>query len=373
MALFGWEQNSEGKLSAVDDIGELDLFTVTPGEPLRVSAGLNAERGSDFVLLRAGHDRPLQAGGLFLGPKILRPAQAQTAHRPNRVLRQFDKHSDDAADGQSLVDALIAWSAAAVDHPIAQFRRGQIVVQLSQWLVEQLCGAEWVHREAVLQSRRGTQFAEAFLDACANQGVAFEDVTLSAAQRAHLRRILLRLLDSRTPLLGRKLDRKPINGDLAADLDGVFNDAYADLADELESLGEPCPFDPDKDIDVGEASDIWDRVLRAAASQAGFVELVDLLRPLEAADALSRADFETMLPDDVIDLLTDWIARNRPVHLARSWNRELVEVAYWLFAKPAVAVRLNWRVATQRMLADSFSARAIRYAALRSGVLGEGR
>ena len=372
MALFEWER-SEGKLSAVDDTGELDLFTVTPGEPLRVSAALTAERGSDFVLLRAGHDKPLQAGGLFLGPRILRPAETQTAHRPDRLLRQFDKHRDDAADGHSLVDALIAWSVAGVDHPIAQFRRGQIVVQLGQWLVEQLCGAEWARREAVLQSRRGTQFAEAFLDACVRLGVAFADVTLSSAQRAHLRRILLRLLNSRTPLIGRKLRRKPIDDDLAADLDGVFNDAYADLAYELKSLGEHCPFDPDKDIDVGEASDTWDRVLRAAASQAEFVELVDLLRPLEAGDALSRADFETMLPDDVIDLLTDWIARNRPVHLARSWNRELVEVAYWLFAKPAVAVRLNWRVATQRMLADSFCARAIRYAALRSGVFGEGR
>ena len=114
-------------------------------------------------------------------------------------------------------------------------------------------------------------------------------------------------------------------------------------------------------------------MLRAAASQAEFVELVHLLRPLEAGDALSRADFETMLPDDVIDLVTDWIAHNGPAHLARSWNRELVEVAYWLFAKPAVAARLNWRAAIRRMLADSFSARAIRYAALRSGVFVEGR
>ena len=373
MALFGWEHDAEGKLSAIDETGELDLFAVTPGEPLRVAAGVSAERGSDFVLLRAGHDKPLQAGGLCFGPKILRPAETQTAHHPDRLLRQFDVCRDGAADGRSLADALIAWSAAGVDHPITQYRRGQIVVQLGQWLVEQLCGAEWARREAVLQSRRGTKFAEAFLDACGSLGAGFGDVPLSAAQHAHLRRILLRLLDSRGLPIALNLGREPIDDDLAADLDVMFNDAYAALADELESVGEQCPFDPDEDIDVGEASDIWDRVLRAAASQAEFVELVHLLRPLEAGDALSRADFETMLPDDVIDLVTDWIAHNGPAHLARSWNRELVEVAYWLFAKPAVAARLNWRAAIRRMLADSFSARAIRYAALRSGVFVEGR
>ena len=373
MALFGWEHDAEGKLSAIDETGKLDLFAVTPGEPLRVVAGVSAERGSDFILLRAGHDKPLEAGGLCLGPKILRPAETQTAHHPERLLRQFDVRRDGDADGRSLADALIAWSAAGVDHPITQFRRGQIVVQLGHWLVEQLCGAEWAQRETVLQSRHGTKFTEAFLDACVRLGVGFGDVTLSAAQQAHLRRILLRLLDSRGLPITRKLGREPIDDDLAEDLDGIFNDAYAALADEIESVGEHCPFDPEEDIDVGEASDTWDRVLRAAASQAEFVELVDLLRPLEAGDVLSRTDFETMLPDDVIDLITDWIAHNRPAHLARSWNRELVEVAYWLFAKPAVAARLNWRAATQRMLADSFSARAIRYAALRSGAFIEGR
>ncbi|MBW8837003.1 MAG: hypothetical protein JF605_18650 [Burkholderia sp.] len=67
-------------------------------------------------------------------------------------------------------------------------------------------------------------------------------------------------------------------------------------------------------------------------------------------------------------MLHDWIGKNRPPHQARNWSRDLVESAYWLLAKPAVAARLPWRAAAERLLADRFSARAIRYAALRAGV-----
>jgi hypothetical protein len=73
-----------------------------------------------------------------------------------------------------------------------------------------------------------------------------------------------------------------------------------------------------------------------------------------------------MTPDEAVDCLTVWIARHRPQHHARAWNRDLVEASYWLFARPAVAARLPWRAATQRLLADRFSARALRYAAIRS-------
>ena len=214
-------------------------------------AGVRAERDRDVILLRAGHDRPLQAGGLCLGPKIWRSADTVAAHHPDRLLRQFDVGRDGAADGHSLTDAVIAWSAAGVDHPITQFRRGQIVVRLGQWLVEQLCGAEWARREAVLQSRRGVRFTEGFLDACARLRVGFADITLSAAQRAHLRRILLRLLNSRGLSISLKLNREPIDDDLAAELDGLFNDAYAALAEEIDTGWRTLPFNPDEDIDVG--------------------------------------------------------------------------------------------------------------------------
>jgi hypothetical protein len=72
-----------------------------------------------------------------------------------------------------------------------------------------------------------------------------------------------------------------------------------------------------------------------------------------------------LLPDDVIDLLHRWIVTHGPSHHVRHWSIDLVESAYWLFAKPSVASRLSWRGATERLLADGFSARAIRYAALR--------
>lgn len=365
-APFAWQRNSAGTLSAIDESGELAIFTMRPENPLDVVPNTRREREADILLYRAGHAAPLPIGGLCVGPKVWRANDTHLVRAPLRLLRRFEGGVGDMADGRSIVDALVSWSAAGVDHPITQFRRGHIVRQLEQWLVQQLCGTEWAEQEAALATRREKSFASAFLGACAGLRVGYANIGLSRAQRHLLDRILLRLIEARGLPISLQASRGPIDGDFAIALDDLFNDAYAALCAEIESTGKTCPFDPDEDIDVGEVSDNWDRALRTAASQSALIELVDLLRPLEAGDTLSLADFETMLPDDDVDLLHDWIGKNMPSHHARNWTRELVEAGYWLFAKPAVAARLSWRPATERLLADRFSARAIRYVALRA-------
>lgn len=366
-APFAWIRQADGHLTASDETGDLAVFATSPDRPLALAATNATTTGEDIRLLRAGHDRPLQAGGFCVGPRIWRAGEAPVARKPERLLRQFEGARDKAADGRGIVDALIGWAAAGVDHPVTQFRRGQIVRQLEGWMVEQFCGAPWAEQEAALAERRGRTFVSAFLSACARLEIGYCDVGLSRAQRALLERILARQIEARALPISLETSREPIGEDLAIALDELFNDGYALLCEDIESVGDDCPFIPDDDIDVGEVSENWDRALRAAASEAALIGLVDLLRPLDAGDMLSIADFESMLPDDVVDLLHDWIVKNRPAHHARNWNRDLVESAYWLFARPAVAARLSWKAATERLLADGFSARAIRYAALRAG------
>lgn len=364
-APFEWSHDAQGHLVARDEAGELGLFAVTPVEPLVVTAGFDRAGDGDIALVRAGHDEPLQGGGYCIGPRSWRASDVAAPRRPDRLLRRFEAGAS-APNARAVVDALIAWSAASVDHPVTQYRRGQIVRLLERWAVEQLCGEEWARQEVALASHRSGRFSEAFLDACSQLGIGYVDLPLSGRHKGLLHRILLRLIDARSLSLTIDTGRKPIDEDLAAELDGLFNDAYAVLAEAIESVGDHCPFDPDEDVDVGESSDKWDRALHSASAQATLSDLVDLLRPLAAGDLLSLADFEAMTPDEAVDLLTDWIARHRPQHHARAWNRDLVEAAFWLFAKPAVAARLPWRAATQRLLADRFSARALRYAAIRS-------
>lgn len=366
-APFTWTKLADGQLVASDESGNLSIFAAQPQQPLVLAAATSSMTVDDIRLFRAGHDRPLQAGGYCVGPRIWRGGDAPRARKPDRLLRQFDSNRDRAADGRGTVDALIGWAAAGVDHPVTQFRRGQIVRQLEEWMVEQLCGEIWAQQEAALAKRNGRSFVGAFLSACARLRVGYCDVQMSRAQRSLLERILIRLIDARGLRITLEASREPIDETFGIALDEVFYDAYVALADDIESVGDMCPFDLDEDIDVGEVSENWDKALRAAAREAALIGLVDLLRPLDAGDTLSLADFESMLPDDVVDLLHDWISKNRPPHHARQWNRDLVESAYWLFARPAVAARLSWKAATERLLADSFSARAIRYAALRAG------
>lgn len=366
-APFAWSKKTDGQLVASDESGDLSIFAAQPQQPLMLAAATNSTTVDDIKLFRAGHDRPLQAGGYCVGPRIWRGGDAPRARKPERLLRQFESDRDRAVDGRATVDALIGWAAAGVDHPVTQFRRGQVVRQLEAWMVEQLCGDAWAKQEGALSERKGRSFVSAFLGACARLQVGYCDVQMSRAQRALLDRILIRLIDARALPITLEASREPIDEDFGMALDEVFYDAYVALADDIESVGDTCPFDVDDDVDVGEVSENWDKALRAAAREAALIELVDLLRPLDAGDTLSLADFASMLPDDVVDLLHDWISKNRPAHHARQWNRDLVESAYWLFARPAVAARLSWKAATERLLADSFSARAIRYAALRTG------
>jgi hypothetical protein len=367
MAPFSWKRDAEGKLTAFDEAGELAIYASVPQRPFEVQRAGPEFNGTDVTLFRAGRNAPLQFGGLCDGPAVWRASDAPPIPKPDRLLRQFEAKGSHAADGCSIADALIAWSAAAVDHPVTQFRRGQVLRHLESWLVEQLCGSEWIRRERQLATRNSSSFAQAFLRSCDMLRVGYAEVALSRPQRALLDRILLRLIDDRALPITLAATGSTLDDELAIALDELFNDAYEALAERIESVGDAVPYDPDEDIDVGEPSDVWEKALASAGSEALLSSLVELLRPLGAGDELGLADFDAMLPDDVVDHIYDWIGRNQPQHHARSWNRDLVEASYWLFARPAVAARLSWRASTERLLADRFSARAIRYAALRSG------
>ena len=201
------------------------VFTASPQDPLTLVAARDAAAGDDIQLFRAGHDRPLLHGGYCVGPRVWRAGEAAAARKPERLLRQFDGAREGAADARGVVDALIGWSASRVDHPVTQFRRGQIVRQLESWMVEQLCGYTWVEREASLAERRGTSFVGAFLAACERLQVGYCDIGLSRAQRALLDRILTRLIEVRALSITLETSREPIDEDLAIALDELFNDA----------------------------------------------------------------------------------------------------------------------------------------------------
>lgn len=366
VAPFSWQADDGGKLTACDEVGALSLFASRAQAPLKIETAAETRDGEDVTLFRAGRDGPLQFGGHCVGPSRWSSANAPAIGRPQRLLRQFQGGDAQSADGSSVVDALIAWSAASVDHPVTQYRRGQVVHLLEQWMVEQSCGPVWAQRERSLARNRNKSLGRAFLGACAQLRIGYADVALSPEQRALLDRILLRLMEERALPITLETSQAGIDDDLASGLDELFNEAYETLAERIESVGDVPPYDPAEDVDVGEANDRWEQALRHAASESALIELIDLVRPLGGAESLGLADFESMLPDDVIDLLQAWIARNQPQHLARRWNRDLIEAAYWLFARPAIAARLSWRAAAERLLADRFSARAVRYVALRS-------
>jgi hypothetical protein len=363
---FNWERDITGKVSAIDETGGLNIYTALSSDPLHLTPTVPHNDGSHITLCRAGKTDPLVFGGLCIGPKVWHATGDKFAAEPKRLLRQFNSSRKDATDARSVVEALLSWSAADVDHPVTQMRRRRVVQQLDLWLVQQVCGKIWLSRESLLTPRRSTSFASSFLRACANLQVGFANVDLTEAQRSLLDRILLRLIEARGIRNSLQVNFDSVSENLGEALDNIFNDGYFILHHELQSLGQSCSFDPNDDIDVGEHSEDWARGLRVALEETALIDLADLLRPLEVGEILSRADFETMLSDDVIGFLHSLITKYSSPYQTRHWTRELVEASYWIFAKPSVAASLSWHQATQRMLADTFSARVIRYATLRT-------
>lgn len=367
-APFEWRWNDRDRWEAHDEAGEMPVLQTSAENPLDGEAHRPALSPPDILLLRAGHGEPSESGGLCIGPKVWRSGAAPAIVRPDRLPRRLDSPEKSAPGAWKVVDALIAWSAAGVDHPVTEYRRGQVLAALRSWAVEQFCGPTWSAREAALGAGRAPGFIEAFLRECEQRGVGFQRVALTAGQQGQLRRILLRLIADRLAEAARLPSSEPATDALAETLDGIFNDAYAFLADEL---GGACPFDVDEDIDAGATAEIWDGVLGAARRASLIPELVDLLRPLGAGDELMKVEFESLAPDEAIRLLAAWIGRRRPPQLARAWSAELVEASYWILSKPALAGRFPWRAAAERLLADRFTARALRYAALRAGATAE--
>ncbi|UWQ81463.1 hypothetical protein K3725_20340 (plasmid) [Leisingera sp. S132] len=366
VAPFAWESRAGGTIAATDETGELAIFASTPDRPTVSCAASSSVPDTDIQLFRAGRQAPSNFGGICVGPSRWRSGDAFKIEKPERLMRRFSGVETNAVFGRDVVDALISWSAATVDNPVTQYRRGQVVRELEKWFVEQLCGPSWVSQEQLILSGHETGFVRNFLLACANLGVGYCDIAISEDQASRLDRILARLIEASGLFTNLETTHNPIDEDIAAELDDIFNEAYSTLYLESVALGERCLFDPEDDVDVGEVVGNWHSAIVEAKSKATLLGMVDLLRPLDAGDALSEADFEAMLPDEIVDLLDDWIGRNSPPHHARKWNRDLAEASFWLFTKPTVAARLSWSAATERMLADRFSARAVRYAALRA-------
>lgn len=364
VAPFAWGRGADGQLTPSDEAGDLEVHRYVASSPLQKLDPTNTADGSDVILLRAGRGAPLAEGSLCVGPRSFRSASKPA--KPDRLPRRMQGQLPEIPGARAVVDSLIAWSSAAADHPVTHFRRGQVTSALGAWAVEQLCGEKWLSREVEIRAHRLRAIGEAFVAACEARGAGFAPLPLTPTQHASLRETLFRLLEKPLALLSREIEHEPLSEDGGALLDQTFNEAYSELARAIEEVGDACPFDPDLDVDVGEPRELWEDALRSARSSSGFGGLVDLLRPLGGGDELAEADIESMAPDEVVDLLTDWMKRHGPPHLARSWTAELIEAAFWIFAKPSVAVRLSWISAVERMLADRFGARAIRYAALRS-------
>lgn len=364
VAPFVWTRGADGQLGASDEAGELDVYRYVASSPLQRLDQEDPGDGTDVILARAGRGSPAAEGGLCIGPRSFRGASPPS--KPDRLPRRLESELPTAPGALVVVDSLIAWSSAAADHPVTHFRRGQVTRTLAAWTVEQLCGDKWYAQEVEIEAHRGRGIAEAFVAACEARAAGFATLSLTPAQTGRLRETLVRLLEKPLALISVAIEREPLSEESGALLDQTFNEAYAELARAIEEVGDPCPFDPELDVDVGEPCEVWEDALRSARQGSGLADLVDLLRPLRAGDELALAGIEIMAPDEVVDLLTEWMKRHGPPHLARSWTAEVIEAAFWIFAKPAVAARLPWMSAVERMLADRFAARAIRYAALRS-------
>jgi hypothetical protein len=337
---------------------------------------MDAPLGEDVSLFTAAGGDTDWLGGVCTVPDGARATLGWSPELPDRLLRQLAEDSD--APGVSrLCRAYLSWRLSTTDDPVAEVRRQQVYTALECCLIKVFCGSQWLKHELDIRALAAQDPWTALLLECERDGELFScifyndqgeerPIRLSSQERRELLEYLRARMVEKLPDLWQRFEGEgPVDHDLAEALDGLFLAGYEELArrakathheDRAAELGE---VDPSSDPAT------WMRHLQRAKEHSHLLGLSDLLCPTSAASELIRLDYGRMSTADVVEELAGWVKRHRAALQGRRWEDDEIEAAVSLWLDPTGAVQGGWQVPLERLTTDRWTARAVRYAALR--------
>jgi hypothetical protein len=267
---------------------------------------------------------------------------------------------------EELAEAYLRWSLAETRSAIGDLHRGQVTARLEHWIAEVCCGPEWAEAEATLPHH---QSAWRVLEQVCQEMRLGRDtyLELSAEQDGHIGRLAVDEIRRSMPSLWARVGPpSDLDEEDYEELDRACARAYEVLAEQYRRRGRPKFADELREADPGEPPDRWDEALARVRQRVELRPLAAMLLPSNTATRLIALELRVMTVDDVADELSAWAVTARKAFAGVVPSRDILKASYALWIEPELALRKDWRVALDMLLAERSVARATRYLALRA-------
>lgn len=334
----------------------------TPDHPLLAPDTDTPDAAPVTLCLPAG----MTADALSCGVVIRPGTSVRFQPRPRAAaIGPLVREADDHAGRRGLISVVtswLGWRLATAPDPLSDWLRRNTASELERAVVEQLCGNTWREAEAGVELDVLTRAA--CIQSAAQRHLKYTDTELPVISDRGDRKALREYLNSRfADALAQLPAAMELDNDAVAVLDEALDLGWQDLRSRISRSGRAA-FD---ELDLNLNMETW----QIAIAEAEAMPVLPLFRrfilPASRWEALSDADYSGQSISQIVDLLDachlDAHRRSGARLITRAELRALIE----LWIAPAKLIEdEDWKVLLARGLSDVQTARATRYAALRS-------
>lgn len=274
-------------------------------------------------------------------------------------IHRLAKTQRDACGLTTGMEAYLSWGLASTGTAMGEGLRSSARRKLEDRLVDALCGNLWIKTEKSCRGL-GTGFHRRLVAEAIKAELVCGTTAFSPLDD-HQKHELAGYLEDcfRRILPAPDLIVIP-DGEMWPEMDDAVLDAWERLSEKAVSNGAA-----ELEFDPGNADGSWQKLVARAREAARLPELSSLVLPLQRAESLAWVPYESSHLDDLIAALVSshvdvqsrsgrWIA-----------PADLRALLYLFLAPERVMDDLEWRGRLLRFGADRFTARAVRYTALR--------
>ena len=333
-----------------------------PAAALLVPAGSSGPEPRDFELLLPDidEDQRLSSGLFRMNTSEIKLSELSLSHTV-RILKNRD--SDEGGEGLiAAMEALVAWESCSSTSTVSNSVRKKIGATVKDGIVEALCGKNWLNSEQKLRfandgfHRRLVHFSlERKLAAGSDNFDPIDDKQMDV-----LGNYLLLEFEQLFPI--PSLIVTPDGGEWP-ELDDAVNSAWAKLAKDVKDT-DGITIDGDCGVFSGE----WQKAVKDSREAEYLRPLARQILPIPRSMGLLQFSYLETSFDDLIAELNG--LHTDVLRVGRHISPEAIRALLSLFLRPTqVLDDPDWRSQIVRFSSDRFSARAVRYAAVRYSAL----
>lgn len=318
-----------------------------------------AQTPTDYRLMRP--DGP--SDGTLRSCILIEPKKGTSLSMLPRVstapILRLSKAPNDNSGLLNALEAYFSWSLATVGTTIGEGLRAGACSQLEDGLVAALCGNRWATAER-RSLALGAGFHARLVTEAVNVGLVCDTTAFSPLNEDE-KHTLVDLLESEFRRILPAPDLIVIPDEpMWPEMDDAVLDAWTQLSAEATENGRA-----ELEFDAGSADGEWQSAVFHAREAARLPALVALILPSQRALNLERLPYESCHFDDLIAALTACHADVQS-RGGRWITPADLRALFLLFLAPErVMDDPEWKDRILRFGADRFTARAVRYTALR--------